>query len=104
MVFVPCAPPSQPYESQCCAQIKKHALSGGQETVEKHRELGANIEVDVAYQYLSFFLEDDAELERVTTHALARRRAPTHQSLTSFSLSAARADWHRVQSWPHVDG
>lgn len=47
------------------AQINKHAFSGGQDTLEKHRELGANLEVDVAYQYLSFFLEDDAELERV---------------------------------------
>jgi tryptophanyl-tRNA synthetase len=26
---------------------------------------GANIDVDVAYQYLTFFLEDDDELEKI---------------------------------------
>lgn len=36
--------------------------SGGQETLELQRELGANLEVDVAYQYLTYFLEDDEEL------------------------------------------
>lgn len=46
-------------------QVNRYAFSGGQDTAEKQRELGANIEVDVAYQYLRFFLEDDAELERI---------------------------------------
>lgn len=27
--------------------------------MEEHRELGGNPDVDVAYQYLQFFLEDD---------------------------------------------
>jgi tryptophanyl-tRNA synthetase len=46
-------------------KIKKHAFSGGQETKELQRELGANLEVDVSYQWLRFFLEDDEELERI---------------------------------------
>jgi len=33
-------------------KINKHAFSGGQETIELHRELGGNPDVDVAYQYL----------------------------------------------------
>lgn len=33
-------------------KIKKHALSGGRETTELHRKLGADLEVDVPYAYL----------------------------------------------------
>ncbi|KAF9453254.1 tryptophanyl-tRNA synthetase [Macrolepiota fuliginosa MF-IS2] len=46
-------------------KINKHGFSGGRETEEEHRRLGGDTEVDVAYQYLSFFLEDDEELERL---------------------------------------
>eukprot|EP00636_Phaeomonas_parva_P014981 CAMPEP_0118873780 /NCGR_PEP_ID=MMETSP1163-20130328/15445_1 /TAXON_ID=124430 /ORGANISM="Phaeomonas parva, Strain CCMP2877" /LENGTH=642 /DNA_ID=CAMNT_0006809087 /DNA_START=154 /DNA_END=2082 /DNA_ORIENTATION=- len=46
-------------------KINKHAFSGGQETLELQRELGANIDVDVSITYLTFFLEDDEELEEI---------------------------------------
>jgi len=46
-------------------KINKYAFSGGQATLEEQREKGANLGVDVPYQYLRFFLEDDVELERV---------------------------------------
>ncbi|CAG2067994.1 unnamed protein product, partial [Timema podura] len=45
--------------------VNKHAFSGGQATIEEHREKGGNCEVDISYQYLRFFLEDDAKLEQV---------------------------------------
>ncbi len=35
------------------------AYSGGQPTVELHRKLGGNPEVDVAYQWLYYFFEED---------------------------------------------
>ncbi|KAM5542638.1 hypothetical protein V8D89_003599 [Ganoderma adspersum] len=44
-------------------KVNKHGFSGGQETVEEHRRLGGNPDVDVAYQYLGFFLDDDEELK-----------------------------------------
>ncbi|EEB06481.1 tryptophan-tRNA ligase Wrs1 [Schizosaccharomyces japonicus yFS275] len=44
-------------------KINKHAFSGGGATVEEHREHGGNPDVDVAYQYLSFFLDDDDRLK-----------------------------------------
>lgn len=51
------------------AQIKKkinrYAFSGGRETAEEQRRLGGDPDVDVAYQYLTFFMEDDAELEAI---------------------------------------
>lgn len=46
-------------------KLKKHAKSGGGDTLEEHREKGANLEVDIAFQYLRFFLEDDDELARI---------------------------------------
>jgi tryptophanyl-tRNA synthetase len=46
-------------------KIKEHAFSGGQDTKKLQEELGANLEVDVSYQWLRFFMEDDEELERI---------------------------------------
>lgn len=46
-------------------KVNKHAYSGGQATVEEHREKGGNCDVDIAYQYLTFFLEDDEKLEQI---------------------------------------
>ena len=46
-------------------KIKSHAFSGGQDSAAKQKELGADLEVDVAYQWLRFFLEDDGELARI---------------------------------------
>ncbi|OIR20817.1 MAG: tryptophan--tRNA ligase [Marine Group III euryarchaeote CG-Epi4] len=42
------------------------SFSGGQPTVEEHRKKGGNPEIDVAYQYLRYFFEeDDNELEKI---------------------------------------
>lgn len=46
-------------------KINKHAFSGGQATIEDHKKLGGNCEVDISYQYLRFFLEDDEKLEQI---------------------------------------
>ena len=39
-------------------KIKK-SFSGGQATLEEHRRLGGNPDIDVAYQYLMYFFEED---------------------------------------------
>ncbi|KAI0303283.1 tryptophanyl-tRNA synthetase [Multifurca ochricompacta] len=46
-------------------KINRHGFSGGRETEEEHRRLGGNTNVDVSYQYLGFFLEDDDELAQI---------------------------------------
>lgn len=49
-------------------QIKKKigkAFSGGQDTKEKQEEIGGRTAIDVPFQYLSFFLESDEELESI---------------------------------------
>ena len=44
----------------------KRAFSGGQPTVEEHRRLGGNPDIDVAYQYMMYFFEeDDAYLSEI---------------------------------------
>jgi len=46
-------------------KIMNHAFSGGQMTKEDQKKYGGDLEVDVAYQWLRFFLEDDEELEKI---------------------------------------
>ena len=64
-------PNSAIFMSDTATQIKnkinRHAFSGGRESLEEHRKHGGNPDVDVAYTYLSYFLEDDAELEDLAT-------------------------------------
>ncbi|KAJ9176950.1 hypothetical protein P3X46_012209 [Hevea brasiliensis] len=54
-------------------KINKHAFSGGQDSLEKHRKYGANLEVDIPIKYLNFFLEDDDELEHIKKEYAAGR-------------------------------
>lgn len=46
-------------------KINKHGFSGGKETEDEHRRLGGDTDVDVSYQYLTFFLDDDDELKKI---------------------------------------
>lgn len=46
-------------------KINKYAFSGGGMTTEEHRKNGGNCEVDVSFQYLTFFLENDERLEEI---------------------------------------
>jgi len=46
-------------------KINKYAFSGGRDTVEEHRKKGGNPEIDVAYQWLTFFEEDDKKLKKI---------------------------------------
>lgn len=47
-------------------KIKKYAFSGGQPTVEEHRQKGGNPDVDVSFQMLKYGLEpDDKKLQKI---------------------------------------
>ena len=49
-------------------QIQKKinkSFSGGKENIEEHWKLGADLSVDVPYQLLEFFLEDDEEYKEI---------------------------------------
>lgn len=45
--------------SQVRKKINSYAYSGGQDTIEQHRRLGGNPDVDVSFQYLRMFFEPD---------------------------------------------
>ena len=47
-------------------KINKYAFSGGQATLEEHKKKGGNPDIDVSFQYLKmFFEEDDKKLEEI---------------------------------------
>ena len=49
-------------------KIYKHAFSGGQSSVEEHREKGGDPDVDVSFQWLYMFFEpDDKRIEEIRT-------------------------------------
>jgi len=50
---------------QIKTKINKYAFSGGQDTLEEQREKGANLDVDVPWKYLNFFMEDEEKLAEI---------------------------------------
>lgn len=47
-------------------KINKYAFSGGGNSIEEHRKLGGNPDIDVSYQYLKMFFEpDDKKLQKI---------------------------------------
>ena len=51
--------------AQVRGKIMKYAFSGGRETTEAHRKHGGNPDIDVSYQYLTYFLEDSNRLKQI---------------------------------------
>ena len=47
-------------------KINKYAFSGGQPDIDEHRKIGGNPDIDVSYQYLRIFFEqDDSKLKKI---------------------------------------
>lgn len=46
-------------------KVTKYAFSGGGATKEEHQKNGGDCDVDVSYQWLTFFLEDDDKLAHI---------------------------------------
>lgn len=65
-------------DKQIKDKINKYAFSGGGATVEEHKEKGGNCDVDVSFQYLTFFMEDDDRLEEI------RKTYTSGELLTGF--------------------
>lgn len=62
-IYIACDCRSDPWN--LFSQVNKHAFSGGKDTVEEHRKYGGDPDVDVSFMYLTFFLEDDEQLEKI---------------------------------------
>ena len=55
-------------------KIYRHAFSGGQSSIEEHRKLGGNPDVDIPFQWLYMFFEpDDKKIEEIRTEYRAGR-------------------------------
>jgi tryptophanyl-tRNA synthetase len=93
-------------------KIMHHAFSGGRETKIKQQELGADLEVDVSYQWLRFFLEDDDELAAIgesygsgkgdywsTGSVKARLIALLQQLVSEHQERRARITDEEVRKW-----
>ena len=52
-------------EKQVREKIMKYAFSGGKDTIEEHRKLGGNPDIDISYHYLTYFLDDDKKLKQI---------------------------------------
>jgi tryptophanyl-tRNA synthetase len=48
-------------------KINRNAFSGSRGTLKEHLEHGADLDVDIAYQYLKFFYNDDEKLNTIAT-------------------------------------
>jgi tryptophanyl-tRNA synthetase len=46
-------------------KINRYAFSGGQSTVEEHRKIGGNPDIDISYQWLTFFENDEDKLKQI---------------------------------------
>lgn len=46
-------------------KVNKYAFSGGGVTAEEQRAHGANLDVDVPWKWLNFFMEDDDKLQHI---------------------------------------
>lgn len=65
--------------------IKKYAFSGGKDNLADHQKYGGDIRVDICYQYLTFFLDDDNKLKEIAD-------AYTSGRLSSGNLKEYTAD------------
>jgi tryptophanyl-tRNA synthetase len=78
-------------------KVNRHAFSGGQDTAEKQRALGADLEVDVSYEYLRFFLEDDEELARIGADYKAGRMLTGEVKAKLVSVLAPMVEAHQAR-------
>lgn len=55
-------------------KVYRHAFSGGQDTIQEHRKLGGDPEIDVSFQWLYMFFEpDDRRVEKIRSEYKAGR-------------------------------
>jgi tryptophanyl-tRNA synthetase len=52
-------------DAEIDTKIMKYCFSGGKDNIEEHRKYGADLSVDVAYEYLRYMMEDDEKLGEI---------------------------------------
>jgi len=64
------------------------SFSGGGDTIEEQMQFGSKLEVDVPYQWLRHFLEDDEELEKIADAYGPPKPGSTIERLTTGQVKA----------------
>lgn len=73
--------------------IRSHAFSGGKERLIDHQTYGGDIRVDICYQYLTFFLEDDDQLKSIAEEYTSGRMSSAQiKKITSDVVSKVITD------------
>lgn len=79
-------------------KIHKHSFSGGggNGTLEDHRKFGGNPEIDIAYQYLRYFEEDEGNLQE--THELFKKGVLTCGELKNKLVEKLAPLFHKIKT------
>lgn len=72
--------------AQIKKKINKYAFSGGKDTEEEQRALGADLDVDVSVRYLEVFMKDDKELDKLKADYKAGRLLTGEVKATLISI------------------
>lgn len=74
-------------------KLNSFCFSGGQDTLAKQQENGANLDVDVAFYYLRIFEEDDAKLNEIRrTYGPGDLEEGNDKRMTTGKIKAYTAD------------
>ncbi len=78
--------------------VKKVGLSvsGGGDTKEEHERNGANLDVDIAFQWLTFFLESDEQLEHIRREYGAGRMMTSAVKRTLVDILVPLVENHKT--------
>ena len=85
-------------------KIKKHAFSGGRNSLEEHRKLGGVPEIDISFQYLKCFLEpNDKKLQKIEEQYKSGKLLSGELKEITINLMTAFLEKHQVQREKAVD-
>lgn len=68
--------------------------------MEEHRKYGGNAEVDVSFMYLTFFLEDDDELEKIKQVRVAQYEITDLVFHFQKKKKARKGYFRKIKSFP----
>ncbi len=79
-------------------KIKKHAFSGGRNSLEEHRKLGGVPEIDISFQYLRCFLEpNDKKLAKIEEQYKSGKLLSGELKQTTIDLLIKFLEHHQEQ-------
>lgn len=79
-------------------KIKKHAFSGGRNSLEEHRKLGGVPEIDISFQYIKCFLEpNDKKLQKIEEQYTSGKMLTGELKEITINLMTKFLENHQIQ-------